>query len=150
MALNITKHTDQFSSSPQLNPEEMAEIAKLGFKSIINARPDNEGGNAQPTSAQIQKAAEEAGLSYVHIPVVPNNIQPDAIEACARFVAEAPAPMLGFCKSGMRAASLYGLAEKKNNPNAESHNWLSQKVTHFFANKCLLTKLYRKIANTNK
>lgn len=150
MALTVTKHTDQFSSSPQLNPEDMAEIAKLGFKSIINARPDNEGDNTQPSSEIMQKAAAQAGLSYVHIPVVPNNIQADAIEACARFVSDAPKPMLGFCKSGMRAASLYRFAEQKNNPNAESQHWLTQKVSDFFANKCLLTKLYRKIANTNK
>jgi len=150
MTLTITKHTDQFSSSPQLNPEDMTEIANLGFKTIINARPDNEGGNAQPTSDSIQKAAQQAGLSYIHIPVVPNNIQADAVETCAHFVSSAPTPILGFCKSGMRAASLYKAASQKNNPNATSQHWLSQKVTHFFANKCLLTKLYRKIRSTNQ
>jgi len=112
MALSITKHSENFSSTAQLTPEDMAEIAALGFKTVMNARPDHEGGSDQPTSASMQSAAETAGLHYVHIPVIPNNIQPTDISTCARFSAGAPTPILGFCKSGMRATSLYKAAQE--------------------------------------
>ena len=83
MTLSITKHADSFSSTPQITPEDIVEIAELGFKSIINARPDHEGGSDQPLSESIKAAAEKAGLHYIHIPVVPNNIQPTDIETCS-------------------------------------------------------------------
>ena len=43
--------------APQLNPESMAEAARLGFKSVVNNRPDFEGGPDQPTSAAVAAAA---------------------------------------------------------------------------------------------
>lgn len=151
MALTITKHNEQFSSCPQINPKDVAEIAQLGFKSIINARPDNEGGVEQPLSDNLKIAAEAAGLTYIHIPVIPNNIQPNDVDTCASFVSNAPTPVLGFCRTGLRATSLY-----KSTPHASQaannmgkQNWLITKVTGFFKNKCLLTKLYRKITTTN-
>ncbi len=150
MALTITKHNETFSSCPQINPENIAEIAQLGFKTIMNARPDHEGGAEQPSSDNIKAAAEKAGLSYVHIPVIPNNIQSHDIATCAEFILNAPTPILGFCKTGMRATSLFNAAQQTNKPatGIGKQNWLVQKISCFFKNKCLLTKLYRKIINT--
>jgi uncharacterized protein (TIGR01244 family) len=150
MALTITKHNEQFSSSPQINPEDVAEIVQLGFKSIINARPDNEGGVEQPLSDNLKIAAEAAGLTYIHIPVIPSNIQPSDVDTCASFVSNAPTPVLGFCKTGMRAISLYKSTQQASQVanNISKQKWLMTKVTGFFKNKCLLTKLYRKITTT--
>ena len=50
--------------APQLGPEAMAEAAAAGFKSVINNRPDFEGGPDQPTSASVGAAALAAGLQY--------------------------------------------------------------------------------------
>ena len=147
MTLSITKHSEIFSSAPQINPEDIAEIAALGYKAIINARPDNEGGANQPASIILQSAAEKAGLHYIHIPVIPNNIKEGDITTCVHFVTNTPTPMLGFCRTGMRATNLHTLAQQKVNPNTAptKQNWLTNKLSHFFQNKCLITKLYRKI-----
>jgi uncharacterized protein (TIGR01244 family) len=151
MALTITKHNEHFSSCPQINPEDVEEIVQLGFKSIINARPDNEGGVEQPLSDKLKIAAEAAGLTYIHIPVIPNNIQPSDVDTCASFVSNAPTPVLGFCKTGMRATSLYQSTQQASQAtnNIGRQIWLITKVTSFFKKKCLLTKLYRKITTTN-
>jgi uncharacterized protein (TIGR01244 family) len=148
MPLTITKHSESFSSCPQISPHDIPEIIKLGYKTIINNRPDNEGGIAQPSSDVIKAAAEKAGLHYIHIPVTPNNITPSHVETCASFVDGAPTPILGFCKTGMRASSLYKSTQQSNNPsqNMAKQNWLTQKISYFFRNKCLLTKIYRKFA----
>jgi uncharacterized protein (TIGR01244 family) len=150
MTLTITKHSETFSSSPQITADDIREIASQGYKTIINARPDNEGGQTQPTSNSIKEAAEKAGLSYIHIPVIPNNIQSTDIAICASYINSAPVPVLGFCKTGMRATNLYQKAKQANNPETAiaKQNWLMQKVSNFFQNKCLLTKLYRKLTNT--
>ena len=47
----------------------MAEAAAAGFKSVINNRPDFEGGPDQPTNAAIEAAARAAGLEYAFLPV---------------------------------------------------------------------------------
>lgn len=107
MQLAITKHSALFSTCPQIQPEDIATIAALGFKTIMNNRPDNEGGTSQPTSAAIQKMADQLGLTYIHIPVTPGQITETNIADCRTLLTRAPTPILGFCKSGNRASSLY-------------------------------------------
>jgi len=45
--------TNDVSVAPQLTPPAMAEAARAGFRSVINNRPDFEGGPQQPTNASI-------------------------------------------------------------------------------------------------
>ena len=111
MSLLITKQSEEFSSAPQISVEDIAEIAGLGFKSIINNRPDHEGGDTQPTSEQIKLAAESAGLNYFYIPVIPNNIQSAQIETFKIAYKNADKPILGFCRTGNRATSILKLAQ---------------------------------------
>lgn len=69
MSLPLQAIAPDICAAPQLTPEAMAEAAAMGFKSVINNRPDFEHGPDQPTSAAIQAAAEAAGLQYRHLPV---------------------------------------------------------------------------------
>ena len=96
--------------APQLTPEAMAEAARIGFKSVVNNRPDFEEGPTQPTSAQIEAAARAAGLHYRHLPVSPAHQTPEDAAAMARLLDELPRPMLMFCRSGGRSGRLYQLA----------------------------------------
>lgn len=93
--------------APQLTPEAMAEVAALGFKSVVNNRPDFEHGPSQPSSAQIQAAAEAAGLQYRHLPVDGGYQTPEEIAAFAQLLQELPRPLLAFCRSGVRSNNLY-------------------------------------------
>jgi uncharacterized protein (TIGR01244 family) len=88
-------------------PEAMAELARIGFKSVVNNRPDFEHGPDQPTSAQIEAAAVAAGLVYRHLPVDGGWQSPEQIAAFAQLLAELPQPMLAFCRSGARSTRLY-------------------------------------------
>ena len=45
----------------QIGPEHLVQVVEKGFKSVINNRPDMEGGPEQPTSAQIEEAARQSG-----------------------------------------------------------------------------------------
>ncbi|MEK8045942.1 TIGR01244 family sulfur transferase [Ideonella margarita] len=93
--------------APQLPPEAMAELAALGFRSVINNRPDFEGGPDQPTSAAVEAAALAAGLQYRHLPVAGGYQSPEEIAAFAQLMAELPRPVLCFCRSGARSTRLY-------------------------------------------
>ena len=111
MSLPLQALTPDICAAPQLTPEAMAEAAAMGFKSVVNNRPDFEHGPDQPTSAAIQAAAEAAGLEYRHLPVAGGYQSPAEIEAFARLLEELPRPVLMFCRSGARSTRLYQLAQ---------------------------------------
>ncbi len=104
--------TDSVQFSGQLYPEHMTEAASKGFKSVINNRPDMEGGPVQPTSAEIQAAAEAAGLKYVAQPVISGQITEQDVRAFAEHLNALPKPVLVFCRSGARSNNLYQLAKQ--------------------------------------
>ena len=96
----------------QLMPEAMAEAALAGFRSVINNRPDFEGGPSQPTSAQIATAAQAAGLEYRHLSVSPTVQTAEEAAALAALLKSLPRPVLLFCRSGGRSTRLYQLASQ--------------------------------------
>lgn len=140
MTIQITQHSSEFSTTAQIQPEDVTEIAQLGFKTIINNRPDFEGGAEQPTSEQIKNAAENLGLTYIYIPVVPNNIKPNQISDFSSAFNLAAKPVLGFCRTGNRAGSLYKSAQGKTNQAPKSP---FQAFRQWLQSKCLVTRLYR-------
>jgi len=99
--------------APQLDPSAMAWAAQAGFKSVINNRPDFEGGSDQPTSAAMEAAATAAGLRYAYLPVAPAVQTPDEIARFAKLLAELPKPVLAFCRSGTRSGKLYRAATER-------------------------------------
>jgi uncharacterized protein (TIGR01244 family) len=94
----------------QLDPSAMAALADAGFKSVINNRPDYEGGPDQPTSAAIEAAAKAAGLRYAFLPVVSGAQTPTDVARMAQLVNELPKPLLAFCRTGTRSGVLYRAA----------------------------------------
>ena len=110
MSTNITRHTEKFGTAPQLSPSDMAEVAAMGFKTVVNNRPDGEGGPDQPSNASIQAEAEKLGLNYVYLPVIPGAFTPAQVQEMARLLKTMPGPILAFCRSGARSTNLYQLA----------------------------------------
>ena len=96
--------------APQLDADAMAWAAQNGFKSVVNNRPDYEGGPDQPTSAAIEAAAKAAGLQYAWLPVLPAVQTPEEIARFAALLAELPKPILAFCRTGTRSGKLYRAA----------------------------------------
>ena len=98
---------DTVCVAPQLTPDAMAELARLGFKSVVNNRPDFEHGPDQPSSAAIEAAASAAGLQYRFLPVDGGWQSPEQIAAFAQLLTDLPMPLLAFCRSGARSARLF-------------------------------------------
>ena len=98
------------SATSQLEPAAMALLAEAGFKSVINNRPDHEGGADQPTSAAIEAAATAAGLRYAHLPVAPGYQSPEEIARFRELLDAMPKPMLVFCRTGTRSGKLFQAA----------------------------------------
>lgn len=103
--------------SGQIDPQELAAMAaRLGLRRVVNNRPDHEE-PGQPTSAEVAAAAEAAGLDYLEAPVrgMPD---PDTVARVGDWLAE-PAPTLMFCRSGMRSAATWAMAESRRGADAD-------------------------------
>ena len=106
---NFIKVTDAFSVTPQITLADMAQAADQGFCLVINNRPDGEE-PGQPTSAQMQAAAQAAGINYLHIPVV-GGPTPDQVEHVRLAVEDAQGPVLAFCRSGTRSIVTWSIGQ---------------------------------------
>lgn len=108
--MNIRKLNDDFSVTAQITPEQVKAVSDAGYKSIVCARPDDEE-FGQPSFDAVARAAEREGLQIVHIPVSGGLGEGQIIrfhEAWERM----PKPVLGYCRSGARAGSLYATLSK--------------------------------------
>lgn len=105
---DIRQVTDTFAVAPQISEDDVAAIAEAGFKTIIANRPDGEGGVDQPRMGAIRTKAEELGLTFVAIPFS-GAPTPDILERIGAALAEAPAPVLAYCRTGTRSITAWAL-----------------------------------------
>ena len=100
--------SDAISVAGQMTGADIAHAAAVGFRSVINNRPDGEE-PGQSTDAELRAAATTAGLGYTAIPVA-QGFSMDQVNAMAEAL-DAQGPILAFCRSGTRSTNLWALAE---------------------------------------
>lgn len=100
--------TDSITVSPQILPSDVAQLAKMGFKSIINNRPDGEE-NDQPLNSEIENVAKELGLEYFYQPVISGNIAPEQANQFGDLFEKATKPIFAFCRTGTRCSALWSM-----------------------------------------
>jgi uncharacterized protein (TIGR01244 family) len=110
MQLPIRALNDDVSVAPQMGPEDAAQVAAAGFRSVVNNRPDYEHGPDQPSSAEVEAAVRALGLEFHHLPVAGGYQTPQQIAAMAELLQQLPKPVLMYCRSGSRSANLYAQA----------------------------------------
>ena len=106
--VDIRKVTDGFSVAPQIDEGDVQAIADAGYKTIMANRPDGEGGIDQPRMGAIRAKAESLGLIFVAIPFS-GAPTPDILERIGAALAEAPAPVLSYCRTGTRSITAWAL-----------------------------------------
>lgn len=104
--------SEKMLASPQIGLEEVAEAAKKGVTLIINNRPDGEAPD-EPQGAEIEAAAEAAGMRYLAIPVGHSGFSEPQVEAMRNALAENEGSVLAYCRSGTRSTLLWSLAQAR-------------------------------------
>lgn len=103
---------ENMTVSPQIRPEDVAELREQGVEIIINNRPDGEE-PGQPTSDEIEAAAKEHGIDYVHMPVTRGPSHAD-VEAMQDVLRECGGRKIhAFCRSGTRSALTWAIARSE-------------------------------------
>lgn len=98
--------------SGQLAPHEVAALAEQGVTMLVNNRPDGEE-PGQPLAADIEAAAEQAGIAYRFVPII-RGIGPADIECMQEAMRDAgDGKLLAFCRSGTRSALTWALARRE-------------------------------------
>ncbi|SDO08064.1 sulfide:quinone oxidoreductase [Lutimaribacter pacificus] len=108
--MDIRKITDEVSVAPQLLPGDMAAAAAQGFRSVICNRPDGEAAD-QPTFDEVEAAAQAAGLQTRYMPIVSGKVRDEDAEDFGRALVELPGPVLAYCRTGTRSATLWSLSQ---------------------------------------
>jgi sulfide:quinone oxidoreductase len=106
------------SVAPQITADDIAALREGGFRSIICNRPDGEGPD-QPTFHEIEAAARAAGMEARHIPVSGGIVTDADTAAFAAALREMPGPVLAYCRTGTRSATLWSLAQAGTLPLPE-------------------------------
>lgn len=109
---------EDISVLPQIDASDVANLAGLGFKTIINNRPDNEEPE-QPSYASIEEAAKAAGLSFHSQPVVSGAITFNDVADFQDLMEKADKPVLAYCRSGTRCTMLWALSSAGHKPTEE-------------------------------
>jgi len=94
----------------QILVDDLKTLVAQGVKTITCHRPDGEGAD-QPNFEEISKAAKKLKIKAYYLPVVAGKISDADVSAYAQIFTEAEKPVLGYCRSGMRAASLWALSQ---------------------------------------
>ncbi|SOB98148.1 uncharacterized protein (TIGR01244 family) [Rhodobacter sp. JA431] len=107
-----------FAVAPQIELEDVAKAAELGFRTLINNRPDDEVPVALQHEA-FQAAAEAAGLRYVFLPYEPGLLTQDLVDGFESALEGAEMPVLAWCRSGTRSSHLWALSQAGLRPTEE-------------------------------
>jgi len=101
--------TDAITVSPQVCPDELTAIKEAGYRAIICNRPDGEAAD-QPTFEEIEAAANKVGLEARYLPIVAGKVSDADAEDFGTALTELPGPVLAYCRTGTRSATLWSLA----------------------------------------
>lgn len=107
--------TPRLSVAPQLTVDDIARVARSGYRSIICNRPDEESPD-QPSADDIRAAAQAAGLAFAYIPAISGALTDANASAMRSALETLPAPTLAYCRSGARAEKLAQMAGLLDDP----------------------------------
>ena len=116
--MQIKTVTEKFAVSPQILATDIPAIKEAGFRAIICNRPDGEGVD-QPGFEEIQAAAAAQGITAQYVPVKAGLVTDTDVADFGAALKDLPRPVLAYCRTGTRSASLWSFHEAKKRPLPE-------------------------------
>ncbi|WP_282129596.1 TIGR01244 family sulfur transferase [Roseobacter litoralis] len=113
--MDLRKITEKVTVSPQIMVDDMVAIRDAGFRAIICNRPDGEGAD-QPSFEEIETAAKAVGIEARYVPVQSGMVKDEDVDALGTALDEVQRPVLAYCRTGTRSATLWSFHESKKRP----------------------------------
>lgn len=106
--VNVRTISPYLSVAAQIQIADISALGERGFRAIINNRPDNETDD-QPLSSTLAEEAKRHDIAYLEIPVIAGKLCAADVKAFTEAMAEIRGPVLAFCRTGTRSATLWAL-----------------------------------------
>ena len=140
--MDIKKLTAELAVSQQIAASDLRAIEAAGFRAVVCNRPDGEGSD-QPNFSEIEAAAREHGIEAHYLPTESGKVGDAEAAQFGKLMQALPKPVLAYCRTGMRAATLWALSEAPSRT-------LPDIISAGKAAGYDLTALARRIANGGK
>lgn len=108
--MDIRQITPRYHVSPQISPEDAADLGAAGIVRVICNRPDEEVPPSHQADA-IGAAVRAAGIEFECLPLTHQTMTPENIARQADLVAAADGPVLAYCASGTRSSVIWALGQ---------------------------------------
>jgi uncharacterized protein (TIGR01244 family) len=90
----------------QPSPQAIAELGRMGFRTVVNLRPDSE------TGPEEKAAVEAQGLRYVNVPITHDTFSLESVKAVEAVLADPKAgPVLLHCASSNRVGAVWAAVQ---------------------------------------
>lgn len=100
----FVKFDDRHAVAGRLSPNDMREIARKGFRAVVNLRhPEAQKGGF--SVVEEGQAAERAGLAYANIPVSTEHVGSGDLDRFRAEISTMAPPILVHCESGSIAGA---------------------------------------------
>lgn len=100
----------EIAVASQITPDDVQKLADQGFRALICNRPDGEAAD-QPNFSEIEVAAKRAGLEIRNLPIVSGKVSDQEAVDFGAAMQELPRPILAYCRTGTRSATLWALSQ---------------------------------------
>lgn len=108
--MDIRRIAAYYAVSSQIAPADVGAAIAGGYRTIVSCRPDHEADD-QPTSKELSEAVQAKQSAYRAIAIeAVESITHSQIQEFRGLMKSGPQPILGFCRTGTRAAMLWALA----------------------------------------
>ena len=108
--------TPNFAVTGALKEADFRIVAAMGFRSVINNRPDGEE-QGQLSGTDEARLAADYGLGYRFIPAAKLDLFSDhVVSDMQQALGQLDGPILAHCKAGMRSAIAWAAATSHTQP----------------------------------
>jgi len=105
--------TPKFAVTSQLAAADFPQLAEIGFRAVINNRPDGEEESQLP-GLEAARGALAAGLQYRAIPAAKLDLFTDpVVGAMESALDHLEGPVIAYCKSGLRSMIVWAAASAR-------------------------------------
>lgn len=102
------------ATAGQPSPEALAQLAALGFRTVVNLRTQEEGAGDERAAVVAQ------GLRYVHVPLTPETFSAQDVAAVEKVLADPSAgPVLLHCHSSNRVGGVWAAVQARQGRSYE-------------------------------
>tara|TARA_R110000824_G_scaffold318073_1_gene505187 strand:+ start:4595 stop:6277 length:1683 start_codon:yes stop_codon:yes gene_type:complete len=110
--MEIKKIRDDFTVSDQISIDDLKILADKDVRSIICNRPDNEAAD-QTNVLELEREAAERQIEIHYLPVVHDTISSRDVHEFELAFNNTAKPVHAYCRSGLRAITLWSLMQIK-------------------------------------